>query len=193
MGALSTAVSPAIAISEAAKTKRVIRRPTHHFNISPKAFALYPFMIAPVLPGETLKSLTYQFRAVTDPVDSPIIGWWKETYFFYVKARDTSLAANFEAMILDPSSTAFGSVEGSADSIYNFFTPAAGNAVDWVSACMERVVESYFRSQDEVWNTYLNGDNMPAVKIPDAESSFMNSLWANSEIPTASDTNSGAD
>ena len=157
--------SPAVAIQEAAKTKRVIRRPTHHFNISPKAFALYPFMIAPVLPGETLKSLTYQCRAVTDPVDSPIIGWWKETYFFYVKCRDTSLATNFEEMILDPSSTAFGSAEASADSIYNFFAPAAGNAVDWVSACMERVVECYFRSQDEVWNTYTNGDGMCAVKI----------------------------
>lgn len=178
-------VSPAmLQVVDAPKQKRVLRNPKHGFNLSYKPFALYPMMIAPVLPGETLKSLQYQCRSVTDPVDSPIIGWWHETYFFYVKCRDTPLAADFEAMILDPADTGLVTGEGSSDNTKRFFAPGAGNAIDWVAACLESVTEAYFRSEDETWNTYVNSDNMPALKFPGVESTWANSVFAASELPT---------
>lgn len=170
------------AIANAPKQKRILRSPKHSFFLQTKPFGIYPFLLAPVLPGETLKNLTVQSRVVSDPVVSPLLGWWKEYYIFYVKLRDlpAATAAAVEAMILDPSSTLAG-VIGTADSPRYYFAPGAGSAMNWAAGCMERVVECYFRDQDEGWFTQLVDTDVPCAKFPG--NNWMDSLFATSEMP----------
>ena len=47
---------------------RKTRSPQHSFNLVNRPFGIYPFMIAPVLAGETLKSALMQSRVITDPI-----------------------------------------------------------------------------------------------------------------------------
>ena len=69
----------------ARRTGRVTRSPRHTFQLRHRPFLLQPFMLAPVIPGETMKSLLLQSRAVTSPIANPLVGWWLEYYFFYAK------------------------------------------------------------------------------------------------------------
>ena len=56
-------------------TDRVGRYPKHTFQIKEMAFMAQPFMIARVLPGETLQSIFFESRVITDPILNAIIGW----------------------------------------------------------------------------------------------------------------------
>ena len=84
--------SPRVGVAaEYQRRGRVGRRPQHRFNLKTKPYGLYPFMVAPVLPGESLKSLMLQTQCWSDPLAAGVmknIGWWSEYYFFYVKHRD---------------------------------------------------------------------------------------------------------
>lgn len=175
---------PGFSVKEAPRSRRVIRRPAHTFAVTARPYGIYPFMIAPVLPGETMKNLLLQSRAVTDPVLSRLLGWWLEYYFFYVKLRDlpAAMAAAVEAMILDPSQDLTG-VDSSADTPEHYFKPVAADGVDWVAACLERVTECYFREESEVWNTRKIG-NVPLAKFNNQ--SWLDSIMAAAEMPTAS-------
>lgn len=173
---------PMLSVVPAARSRRVPRTPTHSFVVSTKPFGIYPFMIAPVLPGETLKNLLLQTRVVTDPVVDPLIGWWTEYYFFYVKLRDlpAAVSAACETMILDPSAT-LSAVATSTDSAPEYFAPAAGNAVPWTNYCLQRVVECYFRDESEAYNNYAI-DGVPLAKLN--ERNWRDSLFSASEMPT---------
>ena len=70
------------------RTSRTPRRPQHTFAIEARPWQLVPFFIAPVLPGETMKNMLFQARIVSDPIKNPLIGWWAEFFFWYVKHRD---------------------------------------------------------------------------------------------------------
>lgn len=73
-----------VSAASVARQRRKPRRPQHTFNLKSKAFELVPFMCAPVLPGESITNILMQSRAVSDPVKNPLIGWWKEYYFYYI-------------------------------------------------------------------------------------------------------------
>lgn len=156
----------AIRIEQARTTGRVPRKPRHTFQIRSRPFEITPFMIAPVLPGETLKNLLLQSRAVTDPIKSPLIGWWKEYYFFYVKHRDLAARDTFAAMMLEPA-TDLTSVDTSATStwLYSAITDSTAIMVDWVQLCLERVVEEYFRNEGEAWDAYVGDTGHPVAKV----------------------------
>lgn len=77
-------------VNQVQKQGRVTRKPVHNFNVETRPFQIQPVMIAPVLAGETLNNLLLQSRVVTMPLKNPLIGWWKEYYFFYVKLRTWS-------------------------------------------------------------------------------------------------------
>ena len=62
--------------SAARRTGRVTRSPRHTFQLRHKPFLLQPFMFAPVLPGDTVKNMLLQARAVTSPIANPLVGWW---------------------------------------------------------------------------------------------------------------------
>ena len=71
-----------------AGVKRVQRAPAHPFSLKTRPFQIQPFLISPVLPGETLTNLVHQSRTVTKPIKDPLLGWWTEHYYFYVRLRD---------------------------------------------------------------------------------------------------------
>lgn len=152
----------AINVAPLPKTGRVGRHPQHTHQIKVAPYAIQPFMLAPVLPGETLKNLMMQARVVTDPLKNPLVGWWIEHYYFYVKLRDLSIRDELENMILDPAWTASGAgiEEATASAPYYF----AGAGVNWTKLCLQRVVEEFFRNEGEAWDDYLV-DGMPAAAI----------------------------
>jgi hypothetical protein len=75
-------------IREVGKSRRIPRNPQHRFYLETRPWQIQPFLIAPVLPGETMKNLLLQSRVVSDPLLASLTGWFCEYYFFYCKHRD---------------------------------------------------------------------------------------------------------
>ena len=148
-----------VTVLPAARTGRVTRSPRHTFQLRHKPFCIQPFMLAPVLPGETMKSLLLQARAVTAPIANPLIGWWLEYYFFYVKHRDLDGRDDFSEMMLDLEKD-MAAYKSAASAVHYHM---AGR-INWSALCLKRVTEEYFRTEDEVWNTHAV-DGLPLAKI----------------------------
>lgn len=172
-----------MSVAEVPAQGRVIRRPAHTFQIRSRPFAIQPFMIAPVLPGETLRNLLLQSRVVSDPVKNPLVGWWKEYYFFYVKHRDLDGRDILTAMMLD-TTTDVSTLEASANALHYY----NGDGIDWVSHCLKRVVEEYFRDEGEAWNNVLIG-TMPAAKINSVD--WTDSIIEAQDVPDTTLVNEG--
>ena len=167
------------------RSPRKLRSPSHPFHVRHRPFALTPFLIAPVIPGETLKNLTFQSRCVTDPIKSPLVGWHLEHFIFYVKFRDlpATESAALQAMMVTP-----------GRSMTDIDDPVAG--VDWFHAgdvgtinftklCLQVVTEWWFRDNNEAWNSNLIG-SYPAVSVK--TNSWLDSLRA-STVDDAQDFN----
>ena len=146
-------------ISPAANAQRVTRSPRHTFNLITRPWQIQPFLIAPVLPGETLKSFLHQSRTVSKPVLSPLVGWWLEHYYFYVKLRDLDDRATIESMMLDVSTSTVAMQTAASTYTYH---PAS--TIDWVFKCEKRVVEEFFRVDGE---SYSAGtiDGVPTANL----------------------------
>lgn len=147
--------------------RRVERSPKHSFNIQARPFALTPFAIAPVLPGETLKSVHLQARSVSHPILSPIIGWWIEHYLFYVKLRDLAGRSDFAQMFIDPDYS-LSSYLTAADVEWYHGT----NGINWQKLCAQTICDSFFRNEGEAYGDYLVG-NMYGTQIK--QETWMNS------------------
>ena len=91
-----------ITSTEVARAGRKIRRPNHTFNIVQHPFAITPFLIAPVIPGETMRNATFQCRSVSAPIKNDMQGWWLEHYLFYVRIRDLDDREDLTNMFVDP-------------------------------------------------------------------------------------------
>ena len=149
----------ASAIQAVPQRKRIARRPQYVFNLITRPYQIQPFMIAPVLPGETLQNGLMQSRVVTDPVINRLVGWWKEYYWFYVKHRDLANSAHFQAMMLD--------ADYDLSSIYSAaktYHYSHAGTVDWVGECLTAVVNEYFRDEGDNPSAL---DNLPVAKIMD--------------------------
>lgn len=140
--------------------QRKMRRPQHPFRLNTRPFAIMPCMIAPVLPGETMKNLKVQARVVTDPILAATIGWWQEFYFFYVKLTQLqeTVAEQIPGMLMDPNFANIATIttaQGGTSS--NRFTYYAGGAgmVNWVELCRRVVVRHWFRDEEDDYNTYV--------------------------------------
>ena len=138
---------------------RRIRAPKHPFSLLTRPWQIQPFLIAPVIPGETMKNLLIQSRVVTDPIKSKLVGWWNEYYIFYVKHRDLNGREDFTEMMLDLDKD-MASYNAAASAPYHHF----GNAINWAQLCLERVVETYFREEGETWDL-VTIDGMPAGAV----------------------------
>ena len=144
-------------VTKLPRTGRVTRSPSHPFYIEHMPFQIQPFLIAPVLPGETLKKALVQSRAVSQPILNPIIGWWLEYYVFYVKHRDLDGRDDFTEMMLDLDYD-LSSYDEAASAPYHH----AGGTINWAAQCLKRVTETYFRDEGVAWDDYtING--MPAA------------------------------
>lgn len=145
----------------ASKKRRTIRRPIHHHQIRFRPFQIVPFMIAPVLPGETMRNLQLQARCVSDPIDNFLLGAWLEHYYFYVKLRDlTAYKSNIETMILDPSNN-FTAMDNSVASV-PYYTGGTTAFPNWIGEAKDAIVKHYFRTPEEIadstWDDYTIGD-----------------------------------
>lgn len=140
--------------------RRPMRNPVHPFHLKVVPWVIQPFLLAPVLPNDTLKNALLQYRTVTDPIKNRLTGWWCEYYLFYVKLRDLAERDELESMILDPNWSNSNIDEAAQDDSYYF----AGAGVNWSKLCLQRVVEEYFRGEGEAWTDFVvaqNGTNMP--------------------------------
>lgn len=158
--------------------RRVIRRPQHPFQLRTRPFQIQPFMIAPVLPGETLKNALIQSRVVTDPIKNPLIGWWNEYFLFYVKHRDIGYHESddgLEQMVLNPSwdSTSW-ETSANAKMYHN-------GGIDFTRLCLETVTEWFFRDQGEDWDV-ATLDGLPLQQI--AGRSWYDSLTLEPDLRT---------
>lgn len=167
-------------VQEVSKVQRVMRSPKHEFQVRHKPWQIQPFFIAPVLPGETLKNLLVQARVVTDPIKSKLVGWWYEQYYFYVKHRDLMpiMGETITNMHLTGAAlTAYKAGAASAD----FFTYQGG--VKWVELCLQRVVEEYFRNEEDgAWDAHKIG-NLPLASV--SREAWFNSLIDDTATPPA--------
>lgn len=154
---------------------RKMRHPKHPFQVRHMPFGLCPFLIAPVLPGETLERAQLQSRAVTDPIKNPLVGWWLEHYLFYVKHRDlqdytgtgvSDYADDLTAMMLDPDHDTSGLNYSSDNLKYYADGASSGARPSFVRMCLAKVVEEYFRNEGEGWDlgsTFIDG--LPRISI----------------------------
>ena len=151
-------------VAAAPRVNRKMRSPQHTWAVKQRPFVITPFMIAPVLPGETVKAGVMQARVVSDPLNasrfSSITGWWLEHYVFYVKHSQMPHGDLFKNMMIDPSA----SLAGAADTTVSSTWYHPGSGINWVKQCMIPVVEAYFRDEGEAWNARLV-DGEPIARL----------------------------
>jgi len=176
---------------------RVLRNPTHNWNVRHRPWQLQPVMIAPVLAGETLKNLLMQARVVSDPVKNPLIGMHLEYYMYYIPLR--ALSAKLQAadeeqvgtvtdrtaienMLIDPTAPMVGSIyatAAAAAALYEYDMGAeGGNNVHWLRACTDYVAEYHFRDEGD---NPAKVDDLPLVKL--TGNSWLDSVYAADELP----------
>lgn len=153
---------------------RVPRTPKHTFNIRHKPFQITPFMIAPVLAGETLKNMNFSSRAVTDPVVNRLCGWWLEHMFFYVKLRDLDAADEFAQLVLADAGTIPTDAVAKALHYHH-------SGINYVDMCLDRIVDCYFRDEGETVSI-AEVDNLPLAGL--MHSSWVDSVYKESELAT---------
>lgn len=146
------------------------RYPRHDFNVKTLCFTAEPFMIAPVMAGETLKNMYLESRVVTDPIENSIIGWKKEYLFYYVRMSDL-LLASLRDMFVDPTNTDLGATLGIAGNDTQYYTAKGG--IDYAKRAVKRVVETFFRDEDETADQYKTADERYIVQ-------FRKQLWLDS-------------
>lgn len=156
------------AAAQVVQGQRKPRIPQHSFNLKTRPWQIQPFCIAPVLPGESMQNALFQARIVSDPLKSPLMGWWAEHYLFYVKHRDLEERDLFTAMVLQYG-TSMASAESATDVAANYHT----SGIDWVAKCLERVVDEYFRDEGDV-STDWTIDGVPIGRV--TEKNWMDSI-----------------
>lgn len=145
------------------RNQRRIRRPQHPFFVRFRPWQLQPMLIAPVLPGETMRNLLLQARTLTDPLTHALSGWWCEFYFFYVKHRDLDNRDEYTDMMLNV--TDVPTPDTTADAQLYYRGGAGTTKVNWLDECMTVIVREFFRNEDETEPTAIDG--LPPVSIND--------------------------
>lgn len=158
-------------------TDRIGRYPKHNFQTQELPFTAQPFMLARVLPGETLQNLFMESRVVTDPIVNPIIGWKKQYFFFYIKATDL-ISDAIKDMFVDPTNAEIAGMDEIAN-VTRTYTAKGG--IDWVAKCLDRVVATYFRDEGEAANAFITAGGERIVQI--REQSFLDSLTDKDDMP----------
>lgn len=171
-----------IIVQNAGKMQRKLRKPAHTFNLKMPPYLIQPFLIAPVLPGETMKNFLMQARVVSDPIKNPEIGWWCEYYIFYVKHRDLYERDYLVEMVLDPAwsvtdvTTAQG---GTAADVGQYYAGGTG-MINWTRLCLRRVIDEYFRDEGQTYanNTIAFGGDIGTQAI----AQIMGNSWLDSVV-----------
>lgn len=168
-------LNPLVA-QRAPKVGRVMRRPTHQWNVRARPWTMQPCMIAPVIPGESLKNAVLQARVVTDPIKNRLIGWWHEYYFYYVPFRAlTGIADELTAMVVNPEWTPDAITSDVAVPNHYF---AGRNSIDYLAHCMDVIVAYDFRAPEET--ALRKADGLHLIDIN--RKSLFHSVIADSKV-----------
>lgn len=159
-------------------TERVTRSPKHTFRVNSQPFTLQPHFIAPVLPGETVTNLFMESRVVTDPVLSPIIGWKKEYYYFYVPVSILGVDA-FKELFVDPTNASLSGTYGVGANVQWTYTAKGG--IDWVERCHDVVAKGWFRDDGETVSDHEISGGPAFVQI--RENTWMDSITDSNDMP----------
>lgn len=164
-------------------TGRVMRKPQHPFHVFHHPYVIQPFLMAPVLPGETMKQALVQSRAVSSPIKNPLIGGFLEHFLFYVPVSAMPSAAAIMAMFVDEAEA--GLAISTADVKSRYF--AWG--YDFVKECLQAVVQGYFRQEGVAWDAAgttivdHNGETVPIAEL--SQESWLDSATLTSDLPAA--------
>ena len=170
-------------IQQLEQTGRQMRRPVHTFSVKHRPFEISPFMIAPVIPGETFKNALLQSRAVTDPLTNRLTGWWLEHYLFYVPHQALGDAVDdLENMMLDPSD-ANADLKTTIDSTWTYFQGGSSGHINWTQRCLEAITTEYFRAEGDDYNTAAGlVSSHPIAQVHG--DSWLDSVFLRSAIPS---------
>ena len=162
-------------VAAAPKVARKTRSPQHAFLLRQSPWEIQPFMLAPVLPGETLKNALVQARIESPLVASSRTGWWYEMYFFYVKHRDLMNDDGdyvpSESMMEMHLGNATPAANATADTILH---EAVGGS-QYTRWCLNAITHHYFRREGEPIYGDLTGENgLPLSSI--LQNSYLDSL-----------------
>lgn len=166
-----------LSVREAVMPARVPRKPRHPFNIIQYPYELTPFMIAPVLAGETMRNLLLQCRTVSTPLENRLIGHHLEHYFFYVKLRDLADQADIVEMLMDNGTNV--NVNGGDVEI----TYVKSGSPRWLGMCVDAITTAYFRDQGDTGSHVGSVTSLPMVQWTNYQSVF-ESLIADASIET---------
>ena len=172
---------------------RVTRSPRHAYFMTQMPFAIQPFLIAPVLPGETLTNYFNEARLVSGPIKNSIIGWKAHQFLFYVKASDL-LGDAIRDMFADPLNVDLAGTQGLAANSATFYTAKGG--VPYMKLAYQKIVETYFRDEGEAWNKATvtsNGTSELLAMAQIKEGFWMDSLSDKDLVPEQAEIDASAD
>ena len=139
---------------QGARQRRRHRRPQNPFHIRSRPFEITPFMIHPVLPNETLDNLLFQADAYSDPIVSRVIGWHANYQFYYVPhmaLANENLGAPYTSYeISELHTSSLSDITGAGAGVLggvNAPTYGFKGAVPWLEACMEVIVNHFYRDE----------------------------------------------
>ena len=151
---------PSLLVNES-RVPRQMRYPEQPFAIKCEPYEIRPCCMLPVLMGETVKELDIKSVTETDALASRSLGAWIERHYFYVKLRDLEARDQLSAMILG-TDTDISDLNRAADNV----TYHAGAGPDFVYACLEAVVNNYFRHDGETIADHQHATtNCPLAKV----------------------------
>lgn len=158
-------------VRPAPSQRRVFRKPRHVSFTRQAPWEIQPFMIAPVLPGETMENLLVQANVRSDALNGDALqtGWWHELFFFYVKHTDLeatfypnapgSITAMHLSTTFDPAPLAALNPDADETTYHN------GEGIDWSYLCLRACTEWYFRNEGEEWLDYVGPSGLPLASI----------------------------
>lgn len=139
------------AVAPLTRNRRSTRSPTFPFAIQHKPYKLQPFCFIPVQPGETLKNLMWQSRAVSDVINTPLIGAHLEYYWFYCAA--SQLNDNILDLFVDPDWA--GSIPANLATTTQLplfeYVATSERHVGWLQRMYGLCVGHYFRESFDAW------------------------------------------
>lgn len=178
---MGTTVKNAELIQNLPRIGRKWRRPKYRFQLQTRPYQVQPFLISPVLPGDTLKAGMFQSRVITDPIKNALTGWHQEYYFFYVKLMDLEIRDTIPELFMTEGYDASALTRAA-----NLKTYHPGGGVDWVYECLRRVTAEYFRSEGEAWDVAML-DGLPIAKAFTNEDNWTDSLIQDDDAPETVD------
>lgn len=147
-----------------ATTPRGVRHPTHPFRVSHKPYVLQPFLIAPVLAGDSLDNINIRSRAVLKDQDR-LAGHWLSHQVFYVKLTDLDEREALVAMLIDATNEkAVPNPVGATDPTWY----RTVGTMDFVEMCLQTVCDHYWRFEGEAHDDFtatIGGIERPIAPI----------------------------